>query len=59
MLKVREAEDLIPIPLRIVMLAVPRRKSQMRQLAEDLTQMDVKPRNLRDEAVLRHPPLPH
>lgn len=39
MLEVREEDELVPIPLRNVVLAIPKCKLEMRESAEDLTQM--------------------
>ena len=39
MMKVREEDELVRIPLRNVVPAIPKWESEMRELVEDLTQM--------------------
>ena len=58
MLEIREEDELVPIPLRNVVPAIPKQELEMRQLVEDLTRMGceglfAKLWNLRNEAVLR------
>ena len=55
---VKEEEDLIPIMLRNVVPSIPKRKTEMQDLVEDLTRMRCegllpKPWNLRNKAILR------
>ena len=58
MLEVREEDELVSIPLRNVVLAIPKQESELKELIEDLTRMGcegffAKPCNLRNEAMLR------
>ena len=58
MLEVRKEDELVPIPLRNIVPTIPNRKSEMRELIEDLTRMGcegllAKPWNLQNEAMLR------
>ena len=54
----RKEGDLVSILLRNVVPAIPKRESEMRELAEHLSRLGcggffTKPQNLRNEAVLR------
>ena len=39
MMKVREEDELVPIPLKNVVPTIPKRESEVRELVEDLTRM--------------------
>ena len=58
MSEVREEDELVPIPLRNVMPAIPKRESKLKELIKDLTRMGcegilTEPWNLRNEVMLR------
>jgi hypothetical protein len=58
--EIREEDELkpVPIPLKNITPAIPKKESEMKELVEDLTRMGcegllAKPWNLQNEAVLR------